>query len=56
MFVFTVLLRVFESGREVRDRKDVRSATLQAAESARRVWLAGGHRVSPVVRMTGGAA
>lgn len=55
MFVFTVLIRAFESGQEIRARKDARFATQKAAEAARRVWLESGQKVSPVVRMTGGA-
>lgn len=54
MFVFTVLIRCFESGTEIRTRDEKRFATRQAAEAARRVWLESGQRVSPIVRMTGG--
>lgn len=56
MFIFTVLIRVFECGQEIRTRKDIRLATQSAAESARKVWVDGGHKVSPIVRMTGGAS
>lgn len=56
MFVFTVLIRCFESGQEIRARKDARFSTQQAAETARRVWLESGQKVSPIVRLTGGAS
>lgn len=56
MFVFTVLIRVFELGKEVRDRKDLRFTTQAAAEAACKIWEDGGHKVSPIVRMTGGAS
>lgn len=55
MFAFTVLIRVFCNGREIRDRKDIRSSTAVGAHAARRSWIAEGHKVSPVVRITGGA-
>lgn len=55
MFAFTVLIRVFCNGREIRDRKDFRSATAVGAHAARRSWIAEGHKVSPVIRITGGA-
>lgn len=56
MFIFTVLIRVFECGQEIRTRKDVRLVTRAAAESARKVWSESGHKVSPIVRLTGGAS
>lgn len=55
MFVFTVLIRAFESGTEIRARDDKRFSSLKAAEAARQVWIESGQRVSPVVRMTGGS-
>lgn len=52
----TWLIRVFELGKEVRDRKDLRFTTQAAAEAACKIWEDGGHKVSPIVRMTGGAS
>ncbi len=56
MFIFTVLIRVFECGQEIRDRKDMRFTTKAAAEAANKAWADGGHKVSPIVHITGGAS
>lgn len=55
MFVFTVLCRFFEDGRETRDRKTIRFATLSAAEAARKFWESESQKVSPIVMIRGGA-
>lgn len=50
MFHFVVLVRAFINGNEVRERKDFRFSSLDAAQSIRSFWSRQGFNCSPIIR------